>query len=179
MANISLLGSALAISVGVAIPTLAQQTGAPPPSPPGATAPGAPSPGGTAGLPVAPRGPSGTLQKDRDAWRSAKLVGARVYNDSGDSVGSISDMFIGDDGKIKEVLISVGGFLGLGAKTVTVPFDQLQFQPSAGNPTAPAVGAPGVVGSPGNPPARAYFSVVLPGATKESLTKMGEVKFTE
>jgi hypothetical protein len=66
----------------------------------------------------------------------------------------------------REVVIAVGGFLGLEAKLVTVPFDQLRFERSANNPPAPATGS-----------APAYFSVVLPGATKDSLTKMGEFKF--
>src|SRR5712671_3608942 len=104
MPKIGLLGSALAVSLSFAIPTFAQQTGAPS---------------------VAPRGSAGTLQKDHDAWRSVKIVGASVYNDSGDNVGSIDDLLIGDDGKIREVVIAVGGFLGVGAKLVTVPFDQL------------------------------------------------------
>jgi hypothetical protein len=161
MSKIGLLGYALAVSVTFAIPTLAQQTGAPSPRTPGAMAPGTPA----VNPPTAPHGPSGTLQKDHDAWRSAKIVGASVYNDSGDNVGSIDDLLIGDDGKIREVVIAVGGFLGLGTKLVTVPFDQLRFERSASNAPAPAIGS-----------APAYFSVVLPGATKDSLTKMGEFK---
>ncbi|SMO99929.1 PRC-barrel domain-containing protein [Paracoccus laeviglucosivorans] len=46
-------------------------------------------------------------------------------NPDWDDVGTISDLVIGDDGQVKAVLIDIGGFLGLGAKTVAVAMDQL------------------------------------------------------
>lgn len=42
-----------------------------------------------------------------------------------DDVGEISDLVIGEDGQVKAVLTDIGGFLGLGEKTVAVSMDDL------------------------------------------------------
>ena len=44
-----------------------------------------------------------------------------------DDVGEINDIIIGDDGEVKAVLLDIGGFLGMGEKTVAVNMDQLKF----------------------------------------------------
>lgn len=44
-----------------------------------------------------------------------------------ENVGSISDIVLTQDGALQGVLIDVGGFLGLGARTVMVDMDQLWF----------------------------------------------------
>lgn len=40
-------------------------------------------------------------------------------------IGAINDLVIGADGQVRAVLVDIGGFLGLGAKTVAVSMDQL------------------------------------------------------
>ncbi|SMO89488.1 PRC-barrel domain-containing protein [Paracoccus laeviglucosivorans] len=42
-----------------------------------------------------------------------------------DDVGEISDLVIGADGQVKAVLVDIGGFLGMGEKSVAVAMDQL------------------------------------------------------
>lgn len=42
-----------------------------------------------------------------------------------DDVGEISDLVIGEDGQVKAVLTDIGGFLGMGEKTVAVAMDEL------------------------------------------------------
>ena len=54
-------------------------------------------------------------------WRSSKLVGLNVYNDSNESLGSINDLLTDKSGNIKAVVIGVGGFLGVGEHLVAVP----------------------------------------------------------
>ncbi|MDF0599306.1 PRC-barrel domain-containing protein [Psychromarinibacter sp. C21-152] len=44
-----------------------------------------------------------------------------------DNVGEIHDILIGEDGDVKAVLLDIGGFLGIGEKTVAVTMDQLHF----------------------------------------------------
>jgi sporulation protein YlmC with PRC-barrel domain len=84
--------------------------------------------------------------------RSSKIVGASVYNDQNQSIGSIDDVLMNDaDHKASTVVVSVGGFLGMGAKLVSVPFDQLKI---------------------GND------KIVMPGATKASLEGMPEYRYT-
>src|SRR5215468_6097655 len=60
-------------------------------------------------------------------WRASKVVGLNVYNDSNENVGSINDLLMDKSGSIKAVVISVGGFLGVGARLVAVPFDKIKF----------------------------------------------------
>jgi sporulation protein YlmC with PRC-barrel domain len=60
-------------------------------------------------------------------WRTSKVVGLSVYNDSNESVGSINDLLTDKSGNIKAAVISVGGVLGVGARLVAVPFDKVKF----------------------------------------------------
>src|SRR5258708_21937071 len=60
-------------------------------------------------------------------WRASKLVGLSVYNDNNESIGSINDMLTEKDGKIKAVVIGVGGFLGIGEHLIAIPYEKGQF----------------------------------------------------
>jgi sporulation protein YlmC with PRC-barrel domain len=60
-------------------------------------------------------------------WRASKMVGLKIYNDNGNSTGSVEDLLTGKDGSIMAVVIGVGGFLGVGEYLVAVPFDQIKF----------------------------------------------------
>lgn len=48
---------------------------------------------------------------------------------SWNDVGEISDLVISQDGQIQAVLTDIGGFLGLGERTVAVSMDQLRLIP--------------------------------------------------
>ncbi len=61
------------------------------------------------------------------AWRSSKMVGLNVYNDSNEKLGSISDLLLDKNGNIHAAVIGVGGFLGVGERLVAVPFEKLRF----------------------------------------------------
>jgi sporulation protein YlmC with PRC-barrel domain len=60
-------------------------------------------------------------------WRTSKVIGLKIYNDNGNSIGSIDDLLTDKDGNIKAVVIGVGGFLGVGEHLVAVPFDKIKF----------------------------------------------------
>src|SRR5215203_1746808 len=60
-------------------------------------------------------------------WRSSKLVGLNVYNDSNESLGSINDLLMDKSGNIKAAVIGVGGFLGVGEHLVAIPLDKVKF----------------------------------------------------
>jgi putative membrane protein len=49
-----------------------------------------------------------------------------VYNSSDNTIGEVSDVLLDTNGHVKAVILSVGGFLGLGGKYVSVPFNALQ-----------------------------------------------------
>jgi hypothetical protein len=58
--------------------------------------------------------------------RASKVIGSKVYN--GDvAVGQIEDILVDlDHAALPAVVLSVGGFLGLGDKLVVVPVSQLK-----------------------------------------------------
>ena len=157
-------------------------------------------------------------------------MGATVYNEGGDTVGTINDLLVDPSGKMDKAVLSVGGFLGIGSKYVAVTFDQLKIQqtqtptranaaatdaasgavttgtspgtapgastgtaalapavPPAGtaNPavTNPPAATPGPGAASGTPVAGSgsetmYYSVVMPGATRDSIKALPEFKYT-
>ncbi len=112
---------------------------------------------------------NGSLEQSHGQWRASKLDGATVYNEQGTSIGTVNDMLLGSDGKVSNVVISVGGFLGMGEKYVEVPFSKLKFEPSKSNPANNGT----TTGSTAAGQANGHdYSVVLPDVSKESLTKM-------
>lgn len=101
-------------------------------------------PGGTAGssTQMNQKGPAGqvtfqnTLQPNQ--LMASELMDANVYGSEGNSVGDISDVILDPSGQIQAVVLGVGGFLGIGAKTVAVPYRALQISaitPGAGSGT--------------------------------------------
>jgi len=64
-------------------------------------------------------------------WRGSKLIGASVYGPDNSSIGEISDVLIGGDGRIRAVVVGVGGFLGLADKDIAVPFQALRIRSGA------------------------------------------------
>jgi sporulation protein YlmC with PRC-barrel domain len=63
--------------------------------------------------------------------RASKLIGSKVY--TGDtSIGQIEDVLVSlDRASVTGVILSVGGFLGIGDKLVAVPVDQIRIGPEA------------------------------------------------
>jgi hypothetical protein len=63
--------------------------------------------------------------------RASKLIGSKVY--TGDtSIGQIEDVLVTlDHATVTGVILSVGGFLGIGDKLVAVPVKQIRVGPEA------------------------------------------------
>jgi sporulation protein YlmC with PRC-barrel domain len=78
--------------------------------------------------------------------RASKVIGAPVYNDANDKIGSVDDLIITQEDKATAAVIQVGGFLGAGGKLVAVPYDQLHLDKDG--------------------------KAILTGATKDSLAAM-------
>jgi hypothetical protein len=83
-------------------------------------------------------------------YRTSKVVGSTVYNDSNQSVGTIDDLIVTPGGQAPYAVLSVGGFLGMGTKYVVVPFPSLKVVDK---------------------------KMVLPGATKEALEALPDFKY--
>jgi sporulation protein YlmC with PRC-barrel domain len=60
-------------------------------------------------------------------FRASKLIGSAVYGAAGGSVGDVADLIVDRDGRVSAVVISVGGFLGIGNKLIAIPIDAVKF----------------------------------------------------
>jgi hypothetical protein len=60
-------------------------------------------------------------------WRASKLVGVNVYNDANEKIGDINDVILDKAGKVENVVLGVGGFLGMGEHYVAVAYDKLRW----------------------------------------------------
>jgi sporulation protein YlmC with PRC-barrel domain len=60
-------------------------------------------------------------------WQASKLIGINVYNDQNQKIGDIKELLLDKNGKVQDVAIAVGGFLGMGEHDVAVQFNQLKW----------------------------------------------------
>jgi uncharacterized protein YrrD len=133
-------------------------------------------------------------------WRSSKLAGVDVYNEANEKIGDINDVILDRSGKVANVILGVGGVLGLGEHYVAVAFDRLKWvdQPvtstTASTTSAPA-NAPATTSAPDGstrtttggatttttPPRPAPVSVGIPTTRcttpKDELKAMPEFKY--
>jgi PRC-barrel domain len=61
-----------------------------------------------------------------------QLIGAKVTNKDGQTIGTISDLIVGAGDKIDGVLLSVGGVLGVGDKKIGVRLGALKLSRADG-----------------------------------------------
>ncbi len=66
------------------------------------------------------------MVKVSTGYRASKVLGSSVVNEAGDTVGKIDEIIVGPDGKAPFVVLSVGGFLGVGDKLVALPYEQMR-----------------------------------------------------
>lgn len=88
-----------------------------------------------------------TAQKPTEYLAKDRLIGAKVKNKSGEIIGDIEDLIVGNDDHVVGVIMGVGGFLGIGEKKVAVKTSVLDLEVTDGK-----------------------MNVVMPAATKEALT---------
>lgn len=79
--------------------------------------------------PATPAQPTAAGEKMdlKATWRSSKLMGLDIYNRADEKIGDINEILLDKDGKVKAVVIGVGGFLGMGEHDVAVTMDKLKF----------------------------------------------------
>ena len=71
-----------------------------------------------------------------DGSLATNIVGESVYNGAGDdaeTIGKVTDIVFDKDGQAKQLVIGVGGFLGVGAKNVAFDYDKLKWAEKNGD----------------------------------------------
>lgn len=81
-----------------------------------------------------------------------KLIGADVKGASNEKIGDVTEVLVSTDGKVNAIIVSVGGFLGMGDRRVALPWEQLRFSSEGSD------------------------LVVMASATKEQLKEMPEYR---
>jgi hypothetical protein len=84
-------------------------------------------------------------------YRASKLIGHTVTNDKNETIGAINDLIM-DHKDVMFAVLEVGGFLGIGAHLVVVPYDSLVLDETGSK-------------------------VELPGATKEQLKGLSQFHY--
>lgn len=67
-------------------------------------------------------------QQDSAEMLGDWLLSTSVTSPDGETIGSIKDFTITEDGQITAVILGVGGFLGIGEKDIAVDYSQLDIQ---------------------------------------------------
>jgi len=88
-------------------------------SPPSAAAPSAPKADTSASKATTGKADLVMSQKP-DQYLASKFKGTDVLGADGKKIGGISDILFDKDGKIEAYVVSIGGFLGMGAKEVAL-----------------------------------------------------------
>ncbi len=139
-----LAGTALTLAVGLSAPLSAQQSNTTPPAG-GGSAPvmnqsqtGVPSSSGSHGsaqdatpgssTAQGSAGSTGAMGSGMAAMNADQLKGKDLYGADNEKVGEIDGVLMGPDNKANSVLVDIGGFLGIGAKTVAIPVAQLRAE---------------------------------------------------
>jgi hypothetical protein len=114
-----------------ALPTFDRTPYDPTPAPVAATDTGtAPA---TTAQPAAPVPP--TMKKTM-AYLATNMIGESVYDGTGtdaQNIGDVNDIVIGQDGKVQSAVIGVGGFLGIGEKSVAMETGKLEWAEANGD----------------------------------------------
>jgi sporulation protein YlmC with PRC-barrel domain len=113
----------LALATASTLTLSAALAQAPPPSAPSSTPPAAAEQSAPA--------ERGVIKAQKsDEWLASKqLKSMSVLGADGNKLGSVDDVLIDRNGSVKALVIGVGGFLGIGAKQIALPFKQFQVVP--------------------------------------------------
>lgn len=75
--------------------------------------------------------PAATRPMADDVISSERVEGTKVYNDTGDKLGSIDELIIDKrSGHVRYAVLEFGGFLGMGTDRYPLPWDMLKYDTS-------------------------------------------------
>lgn len=125
-------------------------------------------------------------------WQGSKLTGLNVYNQQNEKIGDIKELLLDKDGKVAEVAIGVGGFLGMGEHDVAVKWADLKFtnEPvksstttssnnASGNGTARTTGSASSSSTTSSSTTKNYPDHAMLNATKDQLKAMPQFNYSK
>jgi sporulation protein YlmC with PRC-barrel domain len=132
--------------------------------------------------------PGGQLtQMPQGATRLSDMIGVEVVGSDITKLGEVEDVLIARDGTVNAVVIEVGGALGVGGRSVAVPYGSLLWNFDVGPTTGPSASNTGGTAledggfearraestAPGNPPPESTGTVGNPAVPAEGLQPRG------
>ncbi len=87
-------------------------------------------------------------------FRASKFVGVDVYGSENEKIGDVSEVILDDKGMAKAVVIGVGGFLGMGQKSIALPWLAVTWSNEAPPSKSVARTEPSTTGSTATPATR-------------------------
>ena len=88
-----------------------------------------------------------------------------MYNDANEKIGAIEELIVDKSSKVENVILGVGGFLGMRKHLVTVKFENLKWVTTSGSAITP---------NPGGTTYTNYPDHAVLDATKDQLKSMPE-----
>lgn len=67
-----------------------------------------------------------------DEMTTDDIIGTSVYDAHDESIGEVVDLLLAEDGQVSQVLVDVGGFLGMGEHRVALELDEIEFMDADG-----------------------------------------------
>ena len=61
------------------------------------------------------------------SMRASKIIGAKVYNERGEDIGSVVDVLVKDAAAEPTAILSVGDYIGGGTKLIAVPLSHVNL----------------------------------------------------
>src|SRR5450759_3572826 len=79
-----------------------------------------PAPASSLNPPAPATAPNFVASQKPDQWLASKFKGTDVLGADNQKIGDVSDILFDKSGKVDAIIVSVGGFLGLGSKHVAI-----------------------------------------------------------
>lgn len=57
---------------------------------------------------------------------ATQLIGATAYSRGGDELGRVTDLLLDDGGRLAGLVVTIGGFFGVGGKAIAVPYGMIE-----------------------------------------------------
>jgi PRC-barrel domain len=86
--------------------------------------------------PAAPAEEAAPAVTPADGFLASNIIGETVYNGAGEeaqNIGDVNDLVLDKDGKATGIVIGVGGFLGVGEKSVEMAYDKIDWAEKDGD----------------------------------------------
>jgi hypothetical protein len=85
--------------------------------------------------------PKFVASQSADQWVFSKFKGTDVIGPNNENIGGVSDILFDKSGKIMGMIVGVGGFLGIGQKSVAMEMSAFQVVPASTGSAVTTVGS--------------------------------------